>query len=521
MLFVLSGCSAQKPANLRPEQKMVELAKPAVVRPVTVVDAVFGFTNDQVAKAVGQNPYELAFTITGSGWFISPDGYVVTNAHVVETARLKDDDLVQQKLLPMLIDVIQQNLGAKLSSDEIAFVAQNTRLLKLDRQFFALTPGGDRLGADIKAYGVPIGEDVSGKDVSVFKVEGKNFPTLTPADSDKLVIQDRVWILGYPGNADFQGLFDYKSLLEVTVSDGAIQARKNTAQGTPVIQTGAAAAHGNSGGPVLNEQGQVVGILTFGKSDSMNFIVPMNTIQEFVRQAGAVPATSETNTRFKEAMTDYWAGHFSKSIAKYEAILRLYPSHSEAKKYLQDAEQRRGTEPFIDLSDPVVLSLLIGGVLLVVVAVVLFFMLRRRGARKAPAQKAVAQVAAGAAPPATRVTEPQVAAGGTTLLANGPGHIRFTSGPLNGRQIAIPPQGILLGREPGEGITAVADTRVSRQHCWVGPTGTGGVKLVDRGSSNGTYLNSLGSGRVKEVVLQPGDVVYLVSDGAVAFVFEA
>lgn len=513
MMLALAGCSSQKPAQPRPEQKMVELSKPAVVRPVTTVTAVLGFTDQRVVAAVGgQNPLELSFTITGSGWFISSDGYLVTNAHVAEVARMKDDELLGSQVLPMLIQYISQNLGVRLTNDDIALLLNTTQLVRLDRQFFVLTPGGDRLGAEIKSFGVPIGNDVSGKDVAVLKVEGKNFPTLAPGDSDKLVVQDKMFILGYPGNADYIGLFDDKSILEVTVSDGAVQARKNTAQGTPVIQTGAAAAKGNSGGPAMNEQGQVIGILTFGKSDTMNFVVPMNTIQEFVRQAGAIPGGSETNTRFQEAMELYWNGQYSKSIAKFESVLRIYPSHAEAKKYLQAAEERRKTEPAVNFGDPVVLVVIGGLVLVAGAGAGFFFVVRRRTADRAAARKPVAAVAAGAAPR----TE-----GGTSLLTEGPGRIRFTSGPLAGQNIAIPAEGIMLGREPGAGILAVPDSRVSRQHCWVGPKGTGGVKLVDRGSTNGTYVNTMAAGRISEVALKPGDVVYLAGDGAIAFIYES
>jgi S1-C subfamily serine protease len=520
LLLVLSGCASQKPSELRPEQKMVELAKPAVVRPVTVVDAVLSFTDKRVVAAVGgKNPLQLGFTITGSGWFISSDGYVVTNAHVASVARMKDDELLQNEILPMLVKYISENLGVKLTNDDIALLVRSTQVVKVDRQFFVLTPGGDKLGAEIKSFGVPIGDDVSGKDVAVLKVEGKNFPTLPPGDSDKLVTQDKVFVMGYPGNADFMGLFDDKSVLEVTVSDGAVQAKKNTAQGTPVIQTGATAAHGNSGGPVLNEKGQVIGILTFGKSDTMNFVVPMNTIQEFVRQAGAVPSDSETNARFKESMELYWNGHYSKAIPKYESTLRLYGSHAEAKKYLSDAEQRRKTEPAVDLSDPLVLGVIGGGVLLIVVAIGLVFMLRRQKSGAADQKPAAPKAAGVTPPPAKRAAEPQFA-GGTTVLTAGPGHIRFTGGPLAGQQFAVPAEGLLLGREPGEGILAVPDSRVSRQHCWIGSNGTSGVKVVDRGSTNGTYVNTIGAGRVSEVVLHPGDVVYLAGDGAIAFVYE-
>lgn len=378
VLVLVSGCSAltgKKPAPLSPAQKMVTIAKPAVVRPVSSVSVTFTFKDPVVAAVVGANPYVMTVGATGSGWFISPDGYIVTNAHVVEIARLKDAELLEKVLFPRLIRLIEEKVG-KLPPSDILQVANTTYFEKIERKLFVLTPGGEQLTAEIKAYGVPIGDDVSGKDVAVLKVEGKYFPTLTPADSETVKVQDKIYSMGYPGAADFFGLFDDKSILEASVSDGTVQARKNTAQGTPVIQAGGSANPGNSGGPVLNEKGEVVGIVTFGKTEGVYFVVPMNTIGEFVRQSGATVSPGLTTTKFQEAMDLYWNGKYRKAIERYEEILRLYPAHSEAKRLLREAEERKKDEPRIS---PVLLGG-IGGVLLLLIILLVLLGARRRPA---------------------------------------------------------------------------------------------------------------------------------------------
>jgi serine protease Do len=121
---------------------------------------------------------------------------------------------------------------------------------------------------------------------------------------------------------------------------------KKTEQGSPVIQLNAASTHGNSGGPVINEQGEIIGLLTF-RGDTVNgqevqgfnFAVPVNTVNEFVNQAGAKNTSSSTDKLFKEGLTLYWGGYYKNALEKFEAVERIFPNHSEIKQYISDSEK--------------------------------------------------------------------------------------------------------------------------------------------------------------------------------------
>ena len=101
-----------------------------------------------------------------------------------------------------------------------------------------------------------------GKDVAVVKIEVKNAPTLMLGDSDAMEVGDRLYVIGYPAAGD-SPVLDQKSELEPTTNDGHVSAKKTAADGAPILQTNASTTHGNSGGPVLNEKGEVIGLLTF------------------------------------------------------------------------------------------------------------------------------------------------------------------------------------------------------------------------------------------------------------------
>ena len=153
---------------------------------------------DRSPRGKKQNPQpdEEVPRGVGSGFILSDDGYVMTNAHVVDGA-----DEVYVKL-----------------TDK--------------REFKAKIIGVD-----------------SRTDVALVKIEGNNLPRLTMGDSNKIKVGEWVIAIGSP--------FD----LDNTVTAGIISAKaRDTGDYLPLIQTDVAVNPGNSGGPLLNMRGEVIGI---------------------------------------------------------------------------------------------------------------------------------------------------------------------------------------------------------------------------------------------------------------------
>lgn len=183
----------------------------------------------------GNRQQEQRSTVMGTGFFISSDGYILTNNHLVENA-------VQVKVVTIQGD------------DYVAKV----------------------IGTDPRS------------DLALVKVMGKNFPVAVLGDSAAARVGEWVLAIGNPLG------------MEHTVTSGIISAKGRQLGGTGAdvpqfedyIQTDAAINRGNSGGPLVNMKGEVIGInsniLTpSGGSVGIGFAIPSNLAKKVVDQLKA------------------------------------------------------------------------------------------------------------------------------------------------------------------------------------------------------------------------------------------
>ncbi|BBH21601.1 hypothetical protein Back11_29460 [Paenibacillus baekrokdamisoli] len=181
-----------------------------------------------------QNSSQLTPEGIGTGFFFDSTGYILTNQHVVGDADK--------------IEVTVQGYNKPL-------VAK-------------------KLGADYNL------------DLAVLKVEGANFPTLPIGSSDKINIGDWVVAIGNPYGFDHTVTVGVLSAKDrpITIPD-----TQGTRQYEHLLQTDASINPGNSGGPLLNLNGEVVGINTAVSSQAqgIGFAIPSSTIQDVLENLKA------------------------------------------------------------------------------------------------------------------------------------------------------------------------------------------------------------------------------------------
>jgi hypothetical protein len=159
----------------------------------------------------------------GSGFLVSEDGKIVTNFHVIEGA-----------------------------SSAVAKLAE---------------------GSTLPVAGI-LAQDAN-EDLVVLKIDGTKLRFLTLASTFDLQVGDHVVAIGSPLG------------LEGTVSDGIISAIRSDEQHKTWIQTSAPVSHGNSGGPLLNMRGNVVGVIARGmnpgEGQNLNFAIPAFEVAQLLR----------------------------------------------------------------------------------------------------------------------------------------------------------------------------------------------------------------------------------------------
>jgi hypothetical protein len=193
---------------------------------------------------------------TGSGFVISPGGYVLTNHHVVS-----GEDRVLEH------DGREVRVQVEVTRVEVVFPADGTRL---EARIEASDP------------------DV---DLAVLSVSGVDLPFVGLGDSDALQPGQPIQVTGFPlGRALEVGKQSRTDVVpQPTVSRGSVTAlRTGDAGDARYIQTDAAVHPGSSGGPMVDEQGYAVGVIRMmiGRRSGLAFAIPVNRVKDFLQASG-------------------------------------------------------------------------------------------------------------------------------------------------------------------------------------------------------------------------------------------
>ncbi len=171
----------------------------------------------------------------GSGFFLSEDGYLVTNFHVIEGETQISIEVYHQRNGPL----------ERRSYKQVRIIAMN--------KF---------------------------QDLALLKIEDKDAPkfSFVPlADVDNLAVGERVFAIGSPLG------------LERTVTEGIVSTKTRQMQGELYLQTTTQINPGNSGGPLFNLRGEVLGVtnmkIAFG--EGIGFAIPADTLKRFLKNRDA------------------------------------------------------------------------------------------------------------------------------------------------------------------------------------------------------------------------------------------
>ena len=282
-------------------------------------------------------------TATGSGFFITADGYVATNCHLIE----RDDAFIRRQfILTAFRQITEASIAALETSWATKFTQQQRNLLydtyaSVYSRLFSMilydlktniyvvyrVDNGDQLSDTVKKLADIIlkGQSMPGKDVAILKIATTGeMPMLTLAPPALPRVGQQLFVYGYPGPVTNNDFVSAESAIEPTLTTGIVSAIKNSVDGWPLIQMDANINHGSSGGPVCNDKGQVIGLTTFGSLENtgglaagLNFAVPVTILDEYLDSAGITPTPGRTTRIFARAL-DYYEQQ------QYRAALREF-----------------------------------------------------------------------------------------------------------------------------------------------------------------------------------------------------
>jgi len=379
LLGILIGLAGSyRGGYIQPREFDVNQATPGVVK---IYHIVCGTLNYQ-GQDYGDDTCDAA---VGSGFLISSDGYVATSGHVVVqdaadvlAKELQDNPFLLNQFAASAKFDLKPNQGESNESAflrrlyelpeeqlklenrrEAIFVAISDRPLVLDqaepKKVFdqpdtdfikkAEVVATDYAAQDILAINSKNNDGFSAHDVALLKINTRNAPALALGDASNVNQNDPVTLVGFPADADNQ--LTANNIITPSITGGNVSSiRATSGKISRLFQSDADASQGNSGGPALNKDGEVIGIVTYRFKDdevanaAKSYIREINDLQQLLSSRSiALRTDSLANQYWQTGLELASQNKHSQAIEQYKLALKEYPAHRLARSYINQAEQ--------------------------------------------------------------------------------------------------------------------------------------------------------------------------------------
>lgn len=357
----------------------------------------------------------------GSGVIINPNGYILTATHVVSMEEEELKKTVAQKFLSSIITEelfsnFEQEAGIELSEEEekllasavLKYLVANITSIKSEKKIYVglgvAEKGKSNIGTFFKpATVIKLGssEKVSdivemGRDIAIIKIDQTNLPTSLVSEVEPTEASE-ITVIGYPAKVHFfaGSLFDNFTILKPTITKGIVSAIRTSNKGVRVIQTDATISGGNSGGPAYNNEGKIIGTVSWGILDpqvgvatqNYNILVSCQEISNFLKESGVQNVQSEVDVNYRKAIDAYYDQRYRTAQNYFKKVEQLYPDHPYVKEYLVNCQTNidQGKDRSgIDLGSNTTIILIVigilfcGGIFLLGIAIAVYFIFFRK-----------------------------------------------------------------------------------------------------------------------------------------------
>jgi len=289
---------------------------------------------------------EFTLVSGGSGFFVTQDGYLVTAAHIVSPqkpdilAQILQIDNEPANIAQGEKDIrnsLQRDVGItptdaqlqQLSSWYIGWEKKYATVDSVDPKYY-LGLGTVLAGQSLTVTGVRanlVSEEPvpPGRDVAVMKADVGTVPALALATADPTAVAE-TYVVGYPREASLAEEPPSDSTVKVALSSGAVRDRE-AMDGWTAYRTDANVTHGNSGGPVLDRLGHVLGIVSFGKTDNQGnllpgqgYFVPVSILRQVLQKASVKAAPGTLTSLYYQALSQGDFRHYRNELPLLTAV---------------------------------------------------------------------------------------------------------------------------------------------------------------------------------------------------------
>jgi S1-C subfamily serine protease len=303
---------------------------------------------------------DLSLVSSGSGFFATEDGYLITASHVVSASKEDIRALITEieKKPGRLAEgrtelqrIVREKSGITLNDSQLdkmitwqgRWVDKYATVDKVEPAYYLASGPAVQAGKNMVTTGTRLSlvtaEPIApGRDIAVMKADVTSVPALalstgTPSTGAA------AYVVGYPRRGYLEEAPRLDATVIPTLSTGTLQDQRSMDGGWTALGTSTQVTHGNSGGPVLDGQGRVLGVVSFmltdakGAEEGPGFFVPVDIVRETLAKASVKPAAGTLTSLYYQALSQDDFHHYKHELA----ILSDVQTRSAWHPYVRDA----------------------------------------------------------------------------------------------------------------------------------------------------------------------------------------